>query len=328
MVRSLYVVVIALVLGPLASALHAEAFKLASGETLNGEILPTTANDQGVQIKVGEGEYQKVAWASFSQEDLKNFQKNQRMAPFVEPFIEVTQAEKIAKTEVNIKPPPRLERPPRQSLLGALGSSTLGVLILVLLYAATVYAGYEVAIFRAQSPALVCGLAAIPLLGLLSPIVFLSLPTRISKSAAELREEAAAAQAAAEPIAQAAAANADALNPMQGQAEHPSGLKLHTEAAPEKPALPETLTFQRGQYTFNRRFIETKFPNFFSVVRREADKDMVLVIKTNRGEFTGQRISRIAANDMHLEVPRGAVTEEVLIPFQEIQQIRLKHKDA
>jgi hypothetical protein len=55
---------------------------------------------------------------------------------------------------------------------------------------------------------------------------------------------------------------------------------------------------------------------------------MVLAIKTNRGEFTGQRISRIAANDLHLEVQRGGATEEVLIPFQEIQQIRLKHKEA
>ena len=328
MVRSLYLIVGALVLGPMTGLLHGEAFKLASGETLNGEVLPTTANDQGVQIKVGEGEYQRVPWASFSQEDLKNFQKNQRMAPFVEPFIEVTQAEKIKKTEVNIKPPPRLERPPRQSLLGALGSSTLGGLVLLLLYAATIYAGYEVAIFRARPVALVCGLAAIPLLGLLSPIVFLSLPTRIAKSAAELREEAAAAQSAAEPLPQ-AAATADALNPMQGQAEHPGGLRLaHTDTAQDKSALPETLTFQRGQYTFNRRFIETKFPNFFGVVRRDADKDMVLAIKTNRGEFAGHRISRIAANDLHLEVQRGGATEEVLIPFQEIQQIRLKHKDA
>ena len=39
-------------------------------------------------------------------------------------------------------------------------------------------------------------------------------------------------------------------------------------------------------------------------------------------------ISRIAANDLHLEVHRGHASEEVMIPFQEIQQIQLKHKDA
>jgi hypothetical protein len=114
-------------------------------------------------------------------------------------------------------------------------------------------------------------------------------------------------------------------------AEHPTGLKLaksETAHAQGKSALPETVTYQRGQFTFNRRFLETKFPGFFGVIRREADRDMVLVIKTSRGEYAGQRISRIAANDLHLEVQRGAATEEVLIPFQEIQQIRHKHKDA
>jgi antitoxin component of MazEF toxin-antitoxin module len=31
---------------------------------------------------------------------------------------------------------------------------------------------------------------------------------------------------------------------------------------------------------------------------------------------------------MHLEIQRGGATEEILIPFQEIQQIQLKHKDT
>ncbi|HTL17185.1 MAG TPA: hypothetical protein VL793_08110 [Patescibacteria group bacterium] len=325
MVRSSYLLIGALVFGLWLGTLRAETFKLTTGETLTGEVLPTTANDQGVQVKIGEGDYQRVPWTSFSQEDLRSFSKNQRMEPFVEPFIEITQEEKIKKTEVTIKPPPKLDRPPRQSLLGALGSSTLGVLLLIVLYGAIVYAGYEVAIFRAQPPALVCGLSAIPLLGLLAPIVFLSLPTRMTKSAAELREEAAAALSAAEPIHPPAAAAED-VNPMRGAVEHPAALKLaHTE---EKPQMPETMTYQRGQFTFNRRFIETKFPGFFGVVRREAERDLVLAIKTTRGEYTGQRISRIAANDMHLEIQRPGATEEVLIPFQEIQQIRLKHKDA
>jgi hypothetical protein len=327
-VRTLYLMAGALVFGLLTSEVKADAFKLTNGETVNGEVLPTTASDQGVQVKVGEGDYQRVPWTSFSQEDLRNFLKNQRMEPFVEPFIEITQQEKIKKTEVNIKPTPRLDRPARHSLLGALSSSTVGVLVLLVLYGATVYAGYEVAIFRAQPPALVCGLSAIPLLGVLAPIVFLSIPTRIPKTAAEVREAEAAAQAAAQPIAPPAAA-ADEANPMQGDAAHPGNLKLaQTEAGHAKANIPETVTYQRGQFTFNRRFIETKFPGFFGVVRRDAEKDMVLVFKTNRGEFSGQRISRIAANDLHLEIQRGAATEEVLIPFQEIQQIKLKHKDA
>ena len=55
---------------------------------------------------------------------------------------------------------------------------------------------------------------------------------------------------------------------------------------------------------------------------------MVLVLITARGEFPGQRISRIAANDLHLQVQKGHATEEVMIPFTEVKEIRLRHKDA
>ena len=79
---------------------------------------------------------------------------------------------------------------------------------------------------------------------------------------------------------------------------------------------------------FNRRFFETKFPGFFGVVRREAEKDMVLIIKAARGEHIVDRISRIAANDLHAQVRKGQASEEVMIPFTEIQEIRLKHKDS
>jgi hypothetical protein len=93
-------------------------------------------------------------------------------------------------------------------------------------------------------------------------------------------------------------------------------------------ALPQTQVFKRGQFTFNRRFIETKFSSFFTAVRRGADKDMVLVVKAVRGEYVATRISRIASNDMHLEVHKGGASQEVPMPFAEIQEIHLKHKDA
>jgi hypothetical protein len=297
----------------------ADTFKLSTGETLTGEVLPTSANDAGVQVKVGEGKYEKVAWASFAQEDLKKFAQNKKMEPLVEPFIEISQEEKLKKTEVNIKQPPRLERPARQSLIGALCSSGLGLLIILILYAANIYAGFEIALFRGQSKPLVCGIAAI--LPVIGPIIFLSMPVKLPPAAQSW-------EAPPEPAPEAAAA-AEVVNPMQGTVEHPGGLKLaHAEEAPATPALPAATTFQRGQFTFNRRFFETKFPGFFGVVRRDADKDMVLAIKSTRGQYVGDRISRIAANDLHLQVHRGNASEEVMIPFQEIQEIQLKHKDA
>jgi hypothetical protein len=330
MVRRMCLIVAVAACGWLAAAAYAEEFKLANGETLAGELLAGSATDAGVQIKLGDGKYERVPWANFSQEDLKKFAAIQKLEPLVEPFIEITQEEKIKKTEVNLKQPARLEQPAPRSLVGALFSSGPGFLILLLIYAANVYAGYEVSIFRARPAALVCGVSAV--LPFAGPIIFLSMPTQIAP-AEETWEPAPAA--AAESTGEAV------VNPMQAEgAQHPSALRLagsgpsdavkvgHFEGEEEKPGLPQTVIYQRGQYTFNRRFFETKFAGFFGVIRRDADRDMVLVIKSSRGEYTGQRISRIAANDFHLQVQRGHASEEVMIPFVEVLEVRLKHKGA
>lgn len=320
--RTVYGILGLVIAGLLLSPVWADTYKLTTGETVNGEVLATTANDQGVQVKTGDEQYQKVPWASFSQDDLKELAKNPRMAPFAQPFIEPNPAERIQRTEVTLHQPPRLQRPVRISLLGALFSSSVGIFTMLVLYAATIYAGYEVAIFRAQPPFLVAGLSAIPALGFFVPIIYLCMPTRLKASAPAVENVPEEAPAQAAPVE-------EEVNPMHADgAAHPGGLKLHTDTQTAKSTLPETVKYQRGQFTFNRRFFETKFPNFFGMVRRDADKDMVLVIKSARGEYTGQRISRIAANDLHLQVQKGQATEEVLVPFQEIQEIRLKHKDS
>ena len=330
--------IISLIFGSLACAVAAqETFQLLNGETLTGELLLSGANDQGIQVKVAEGNYQRVAWTNFSQGDLKKFQANPKLAPLVEPYVEVTLEERIKKTDVGeMKLPTRLSRPTGQSFFGALFGSGLGWFLVVILYGAVIYAGYEVAIFRAQPVFLVAGLSAIPLLGILAPIIFLSMPTRMPPPEETAGEGAQAAQ----PVP--TADTPEAVNPMQAEVQHPTGLHLapstphggtaapaHGEAqTAQKAQIPPTTTFQRGQFTFNRRFFETKFPGFFGVVRREADKDMVLIIKATRGEYRGDRISRIAANDLHLEVRKGDATSEIMIPFQEIKEIQLKHKDA
>jgi len=327
MVRRFCFIIGLVVCGLLAGIARAETYKLANGRELVGEVLPTSANDQGVQVKVGEGKYEQVSWESFSQDDLKRFAGNPRLEAFVEPFIEVTAQEKLKNTEVNIKQPPRLQQPARLSLLGAMCSSGLGLLILLALYAANVYAAYEVALFRAQPVALVCGVAAV--LPLAGPIIFLSLPTRLGPAAEAVAGAPEGAPAEVALAAAAAPAADHAINPRRADgAAHPSALRSAHLETDQPASLPPTTTFQRGQYTFNRRFFETKFVGFFPVVRRDAEKDMVLVIKSARGEYVGQRISRIAANDLHLLVQRGPASEEVMIPFQEIQQIQLRHKDA
>jgi hypothetical protein len=316
----------------------ADTFKLTTGETIVGEVLPTTANDQGVQVKTGEGEYQRVPWGNFAQDDLKKLAQYPKAEPFVAPYIEISPEEKRKNTEVNLKAPPRLERPAPQSMPGALFSSGLGLLIVLTLYGANICAGYEIARFRSRPLPLVCGVsAALPLIG---PVLFLALPTKGTKRRAEQIEEAPAESTSAP--AHAAPANAapsaapptadstEAVNPMQGSGvEPPPSVHLartETEHV-AKPAPPKPTIYLRGQFTFNRRFFETKFPGFFGVVRKGADRDLVLVIKSARGQYVGQRISRIAANDLHLQVQRGPASEEVMIPFQEIQEIRLQRQD-
>jgi len=326
-VRRLILVIALLACGLMAATVRAETFNLVNGETVTGDVLASSANDAGAQIKVGEGEYKRVSWALFSQEDLKKLARIPKLQPFVEPFILISPEEKMKKTEPPpLKQPPRLEHPRATSLFGALLGSGPGLLILLVLYAANLYAAYEISIFRAKPAGLVCGVSAI--LPLAGPIIFLSTGTKLAHAAQDWQPEAAPVPAAEAAVGGAPAA--DALNPMQADgAAHPASLHLaHTEPAKEASSLPASTKFQRGQFTFNRRFFETKFPGFFGVVRRDAERDMVLVIKSARGEYAGQRISRIAANDLHLQVQKGAASEEVMIPFQDIQEIVLRHKDA
>lgn len=304
-----------LLLSLLTPAQAAETFKLATGETLTGEMLLSSANDTGVQIKVGEGDYTRVSWASFTQEDLKKLAKNPKLEPLVEPFIEITREERMAKTDVRWENPPRLEVPAKQSLLGAMFSSGVGLFLLLMMYAANIYAAFEIAIFRARSPALVCGLAAV--VPFVAPIVFMAMPTDVKSMEETLGLPTGEAAPAEGPI-----------NPMlDPNAAHPSSLALHHEEA-TAPAHPPATHYARGQTTFNRRFFETKFPGFFGAVRRDADKDMVLLFKTGKGEMVAERISRISASDVHLAVKRGGVEEEVSLHFTAIQEVVHKHKDA
>jgi hypothetical protein len=299
--------------GLLAAGLRAETFELTDGQTVTGDIV--SANENGLLLNLGDGKYERTAWTRLSQAALKKLEKNPKTAAFVEPFIEIPQEERIKKTEVVIKDAERLALPPRGSLLGALFGSSVGLLGLLLIYAANLYAAYEISVVRAYPPALVCGVSAVaPFIG---PAVFLCLPTRIVSAEEYKPAEARAAQMAAE-AAEAAAA------PAAGGTAYPPP----DAAAPAAPALPQTQVFPRGKFTFNRRFFETKFSGFFGLVRRDPEKDMVLVFKTARGEYVASRITRIAANELHAEVRKGAASQEVAINFTEIQEVQLKHKDA
>lgn len=320
--------------------LHADTFRLTTGEDVTGDpVSDPRTNEFAVRIRLSDDSYVFIPWTKFSQESLKTLSDAGRYpqlkdafgarlaSAFLEPYIVNSQAPRW-------KPPigslQLASAPASHSVVSALFSSPLGLFILLALYAANVYAAYEVSIFRARPPALVAGLAAIPFLGVFATVAFLVLPSEPLSSAVPAQEdETPAPSKAPDPLS--STPSTDTINPMQSsEVAHPTNLKLaqsDTDAG-VAPAKPETVAFKRGQFTFNRRFIETRFGGFFGAVRRDPDRDMVLVIKAMRGQYVGQRITRISANEFHLLVHRGPASEEVVIPFVEIQEIVLKHKDA
>ena len=73
---------------------------------------------------------------------------------------------------------------------------------------------------------------------------------------------------------------------------------------------------------------ETQLPAFFAMTRPEAEKDKVLIFKTARGTYDVQRITRASATDITLHVVKGPASEDVVVPFVEVSEVVLKHKDA
>lgn len=296
--------------GLLAVQAQAEKFETTAGQTYSGEAV--SFSEKGVVIRLDDGTYaERLEWGKFTQESLKLLAKIPKAAKFVEPFLEPAEEEKIAAVEkavIVIKTDfPKLERPPAQSLIKALLSSGVGLAASLLLYAANIYAGYEIAIFRARPAGLVCGAAAV--LPVIGPVIFLCLPTQIESKEGIVQE------------------------PAFGKASYhvdnePSAGPASAELVDPGQKLPPTQTFPRGQFTFNRRFFETQFPGFFAIVRREAEKEMVLIFQSARGNYTVERITRLGANELHVQVSRGTAGEEVMIPFQEIKEVTLKHRDA
>lgn len=300
-------------LGGLWLAAGADAFQLTDGASVSGDVVKY--DDTGVLIRTPEDAYTNVTWTMFSQGALKQLAQNPKIKPFVNPFI-IPPPQPRSRAEIKIQEVSRLEEPPKAPLIAALFSSSVGLAVLFLIYGANLYAALEIAAFRARPIGMVMGVAAV--LPIVGPIIFLSLPTQgepVAEPAAETEAETMAVPGVA---------------PMPTLVQPPGGVHIATSSwHPATPAEKSaTQVFHRGQFMFNRRFFETKFPNFFSLIRREADKDMVLLVKTPRGQFEVNRITRIAANDLHFEVMHGAARQEVMVPFGEIQEIQLKHKDA
>ncbi len=282
---------------------HAEDFKLANGRVIKGEAASFTGDGLVIKQEVG-GFSERIPWTQFPQETLVMLANNPKAVEFVEPFIEVPPQEMTKGEEIVVKPVPRVELPDKKGGMAA-WTAPGGLAILVVLFLANLYAAYEVAVFRGRPAALVCGVSVV--LPILGPIIFLALPAEGQPMDETAPVEHAPAEAAAP---QKAGGGGLSVAAGHGGAKAPSSLAGSV--------------FKRGDTTFNRRFFETQFSPFFRMVPGEAERDLVLVFKTGKHEFVGKRISRIAANDLHLQLLIGG---EAQIAFGDIGEVKVRHKD-
>jgi hypothetical protein len=254
--------------------------------------------------------------------------KNDAQRSLLEPLLENIPQEVAKRKEIVIKPIQTPDRPKHGSGIFALVGSPAGWLILVVLYGANLFAAYEVSIYRRQPLATVCGLAAIPFFGVLSPLIYGAMPTQRPppESPAETAQAPAQDGAAAAPEAS-AAEGAPAGGTVPGSYESAPTSGASGAPAPA-PVWPEPLVFPRGEFSFNRRFFETKFAGFFRLVPSEAEKDLVLVITASRGQFVGRRIVRITPNELYLQVVKNNASADEMIPFAEISEVQIRHKDS
>src|SRR5437899_8712910 len=110
-------------LGCLLAVARADEFKMANGNVLRGEV--ASPDEDGLVVKLDVGGFSKrEPWINFSQETLKELAKDPKIAPLVEPFIELEPEQIKARErqkEIVVKPVSnRMERSPtRPGLVAA-----------------------------------------------------------------------------------------------------------------------------------------------------------------------------------------------------------------
>jgi hypothetical protein len=278
---------------------------------------------------------QRLSWEKLTPEALKALYaqaKTPRDRALLQPLVENLPEETAKLKDLVIRPIETPDRPTQHlGLFGMFGSS-VGFMIMLVLYGANIFAAYEIALYRRQPVSTVCGLAAVPFIGVLSPIIFIAMPTKapppeLEEAALPATVEEGVPAPGPGPVGHTSRA---AAAPNRAPIAMP-GVEV-TSAPPEEFAsaavLPEAIVFARGEYTFNRRFFETKFPGFFRAIRAEAEKDLVLMLKTSRGDFVGRRITRITPNELYLQIFNNNVTADEMIPFIEVMEVQIRHKDA
>ena len=274
------------------------ALTLADGTALSGDIIKF--DDNGLMLHLTGEVYTttNLPWSHLSQDSLKHLAAIPKLKPLAEVFIEPDASQRPAKAEIQVNPVTRLERPANPSVLGGLFGSPVGLFLLLVVYVANLYAAFEVSVIRARPAIQVIGLSAV--LPIAGPAIFLAMPIKIEPPKEELEFAVPAGTAGA-------AAN-----------RSPEDIQVVEASWKKDEQKPEPQIFARGKFTFNKRFLETKFVGYFGTPRGEALK-FTMELKTSAAQFTVERIMQVGATEVILETKTGQVT----VPLADIQEIRL-----
>ncbi len=337
----------------LTGAVCAADYKLKDGTTLSGEAIGP--NEKSVVIKAPDGKLlPRTPWVNFSQEALKEFAKNPKIRAFVELLLEEAPAgvggaaageAEAPEVPISTRPPAKFtevkekpELPQSPGLFAGLFTTGVGWLSLVAIYAATIYAGYEVALYRRRPKQLVMGLAAIPFVGVASPIAFLIMPPIKT----EEEKKPTAVEQAAKQSHEAPKADPKPKGMALGKAKPVATAKPVAHAAAPAPVAPAPApaptaaaagltpaVFRRGETNINKRFIETKFAGFFKLVPGPAERDMWLVWVCPRGEYWSKRVVSISQSEIVVNCPQenGGSMDETL-QIVEVQEIHLRPQEG
>jgi hypothetical protein len=282
-------------------AARADTVTLTDGASFSGDVLKFDGN--GLMLRLADDSYTNLTWDRISQDSLKQLSQNPKIAQFAESFIEPTEPAHPAQEAITLKPVNRLERPAHPSLILGFITSPVGLFILLVLYATNLVAAFEISLFKMRTPGEVMGLSAV--LPLIGPIIFLSMPEK-----ATAVEESVPAEAVTAP-------SGSAQNP---QEEIP--IVEVTRKIEEKK--PEPQIFARGKFTFNKRFVETKFAGFIGEAKGDA-LTFTMEVKSAKELLKVERIMQVTASEVILETAqRGQVT----MLLTDIQEIKLNPKTA
>ncbi len=306
---------------------------------------PFHFNDRGVIFRTDGKTSERIPYSQFTNEALKEFVKNPKARTFVEILLEPEpgeEGEDVAPVAQESLEPPKWqpvpdkpELPAQAGLIGGMFKSGPGWVIMLAVYGANIWAGFQIGMYRRKSKWLVPGVsAAVPIVG---PIVFLCMKpdqkdkeTVLPKDGEKEKEKKSAAQAVARPAAKGKAVvtaraaggapvSAAAAHGAAGAAAQPAPI-----AAPKAKAL-EPIAYVRGEVNFNKRFLETKFAPFFKLIPDEPYRSAWLWFNTGQGEFWVKRIIKVTQTDVTLQCPQenGGVLDET-VQIAAIQEIHLR----